>query len=1111
MTLKPDDKFLVTRGNKSFHLENQNMAQIEDDDLMLVSRTGDDGIQRSYKVTGAEVKSSSGPPAAPPYITSAVLSEQTPGSPERFTNQKFDIDVANNASSSQPISYFLKAWVKGELLKTIKTSEITGVSPVASYADEFTYTGADYVGTYSYDPAEAYLMFNGDLTNWPGRPDGFGNQVKQEITWTPTVPVPCTSLQIFFNKSGGSPISVNGEFVSDGNPVAQPDIGPSIYMVQISMSSLGNQINSMTFGWGRNNGPGNWSELPTAIYINENKDSGGSPLTTAYPGTALTFADNTGLDLLSEDDFVTQDNAVGNPIYSSDLTADGGFENNSAYKAFDGDVNEAAVTSGNQALLQFNCSIPNVSKVEVWAYDGSANDRLFTCQALVSNKLTDAVADCSYGWKTLYEGTAGTLSTVTSRCNIVASSRIAAIRVNGSILIDGVGIRPSGFVSGKDVDNSILYLKDVSAGTQPTFLGQTYSDGWEGSAIPKGSQPYQGGYNAAFSGNQDQATACLVSPASTLNWTGDISFTEKLEIQYYRETGTMQFVFDDGVVDRTDIPSWPAGGATYTKTGSGKLLAINLSSTGSGGSSGIFSVTADGVMLADGPGWSANTGNYVDGPSKVEKDAIEYCLFNSNGVLDGKFLNGADPGYVEMTSGATTEESFTLTFPAMFPGETPDQRLPEDTQLQAEVWCTNANGEDKQETNAIEPKAQQVENISYRFNNFAFMEEGDSFYSGDFSIVYEPYTYLSLVHHDNDKGERDNPIKGGPSRGNRGSGGTMEGNTNTYYSAGYCRGIVYKQIRQPVELKVTSVDGGGAITGIEQINTAKGMNDRDAGAIEATLEGGSGSGATGRFDKDGDKLSVLTGIAQGGANYAVNDVITWTPDTGNGREGQLDSDWDMLIHGVGGSGGSGAKANGYNSYPGGGGNARWTGDGFDGSTTSDQPADRPPAGVGGISAPDIYGSRGENGSSGQSAGGGGGGGGAGFGGGFGGGGGKSVNGGQYYAGGAGGGGGGSWLNPIITNGSIIQSTSGDDNIEVYFNNVKIATCQNDWVTVRIDNATRSLYADNPEDVTKFNEIKDALESYEDDVAEFRKDLETKVAAANLTADEKAWILQEVER
>ena len=66
MTVNPTDKFLVNRSGSSYHVDQQDlMAQLEDDDLLLVNRNS-----KSYKITGAEFKDSL---SSPPIIQSVTL------------------------------------------------------------------------------------------------------------------------------------------------------------------------------------------------------------------------------------------------------------------------------------------------------------------------------------------------------------------------------------------------------------------------------------------------------------------------------------------------------------------------------------------------------------------------------------------------------------------------------------------------------------------------------------------------------------------------------------------------------------------------------------------------------------------------------------------------------------------------------------------------------------------------------------------------------------------------------------------------------------------------------------------------------------------------------
>ena len=107
MTVNPTDKFLVNRSGSSYHVEQQDlMAQLEDDDLLLVNRNS-----KSYKITGAEFKGSL---SSPPIIQSVTLTEDDPDG-ARFTSQDFTttavmLDNGNPASTKS-----IRGWVEGTL------------------------------------------------------------------------------------------------------------------------------------------------------------------------------------------------------------------------------------------------------------------------------------------------------------------------------------------------------------------------------------------------------------------------------------------------------------------------------------------------------------------------------------------------------------------------------------------------------------------------------------------------------------------------------------------------------------------------------------------------------------------------------------------------------------------------------------------------------------------------------------------------------------------------------------------------------------------------------------------------------------------------------------
>ena len=116
MTVNPTDKFLVNRSGSSYHVEQQDlMAQLEDDDLLLVNRNS-----KSYKITGAEFKGSL---SSPPVIQSVTLTEDDSDG-ARFTSQDFTttavmLDNGNPASTKS-----IRGWVEGSLTKRSKLMKL---------------------------------------------------------------------------------------------------------------------------------------------------------------------------------------------------------------------------------------------------------------------------------------------------------------------------------------------------------------------------------------------------------------------------------------------------------------------------------------------------------------------------------------------------------------------------------------------------------------------------------------------------------------------------------------------------------------------------------------------------------------------------------------------------------------------------------------------------------------------------------------------------------------------------------------------------------------------------------------------------------------------------
>ena len=92
------DKFLVSRSNTNYNVEQQNlMANLENTDLMLVSREG-----VNYKITGGELKESLGPTEQAPVMTGITLASDA-GNVNRFTDATFNATLLM-APEGNPVS-----------------------------------------------------------------------------------------------------------------------------------------------------------------------------------------------------------------------------------------------------------------------------------------------------------------------------------------------------------------------------------------------------------------------------------------------------------------------------------------------------------------------------------------------------------------------------------------------------------------------------------------------------------------------------------------------------------------------------------------------------------------------------------------------------------------------------------------------------------------------------------------------------------------------------------------------------------------------------------------------------------------------------------------------
>ena len=166
MTVNPTDKFLVNRSGSSYHVDQQDlMAQLEDDDLLLVNRNS-----KSYKITGAEFKDSL---SSPPIIQSVTLTEDDPAG-ARFTSQDFTttavmLDNGNPASTKS-----IRGWVEGKLWVTPTTGPIatTGTTTGPIYSNNVTSSSVNFLRPLSY-------AFDGDKdTNAATSDTGLGTWIQ---------------------------------------------------------------------------------------------------------------------------------------------------------------------------------------------------------------------------------------------------------------------------------------------------------------------------------------------------------------------------------------------------------------------------------------------------------------------------------------------------------------------------------------------------------------------------------------------------------------------------------------------------------------------------------------------------------------------------------------------------------------------------------------------------------------------------------------------------------------------------------------------------------------------------------------------------------------------
>ena len=547
--------------------------------------------------------------------------------------------------------------------------------------------------------------------------------------------------------------------------------------------------------------------------------------------------------------------------------------------------------------------------------------------------------------------------------------------------------------------------------------------------------------------------------------------------------------------------------------------AIDQSDGAASGSVGSVDTVANTMTLATSTGtW--DVGNTVIGPVKAVDDTTNWLVFNGNGILTDPYMQSEEPEFVQMAAGGSLEEEFKLRFPTtMVNGAAPDDILPEGTTLQAVVEARNSAGFSVLESNIIEPKLPSA-NVSYTMKNVLDVTAPErSFVSGDILLEnLKPGTRLVVVG----------------TNGGGNNGGPRAGTDGYRQQDGFpCAAIVYQQTRQEHVFTVTGVDGSGGITGVTKVGETYGLPDFynygfvDTNSVYADtynngspMSDGTGTGAELRLRRGNDGVVELADIPIDvpGSGYTVGDTLTFTAPFGNGNNrkfshnnvthdttdsvnrGTLDSDLDVLIHGLGGKGGDGHSQ--YADAPNLSGGIVHSVGGlpYQGWGTGN--------GVSGISAPSGGAAGGAGGVASNWMGGvypqytsaakgkvaldvrkGSGGGGAGFPAGDSG----NVHGSEVLYGSGSAGGGASYLNAtLVPNGTGVSTTYSEVNeIEVFVGGVSQGSVAiGEMNTFELLSVPDVLFANDPADVIKYQIIKAALEAYEPEVQRRQQVLKT---------------------
>ena len=343
-------------------------------------------------------------------------------------------------------------------------------------------------------------------------------------------------------------------------------------------------------------------------------------------------------------------------VWSSGVTDNGGGTIRPVTYIFDGSTsnNCATTTIGTSASLTVSNlgTITTSDTLEVFLTETSSAD----WQVSGTNITTSNIAGKQWAAITRTGSVSGfTITSIDSNLR----SNIAAIRVNGKVLVDKASFGANGF-----------YLP-----FDPSNTGVNYSSGVVTGSPP--SQPWSKAFDGILSaGNYAQSPT---AGTSTLTLPSPVAFSSSFKISGFCNTGaTLTITGANGAIDVSS--QLPTATGTYTLqniTGvTSPISAITLTGTGSSVNCGIWGIAADDVLLVDhnsiGVDASGNQNNFYDQNFALNTTGDIYtgpfvstdeASINNRGLFSGD-LNGIKFD----TQGSTATATMTLTSPITTPG-----------------------------------------------------------------------------------------------------------------------------------------------------------------------------------------------------------------------------------------------------------------------------------------------------------------------------------------------------------------------------------------------------------------------------------------------------------